>query len=235
MPFYRRRLTYDEVAPIIQKLRLWLRMNCVCVKEYEDGVEAFIVSAEDYTHCREQFNNQLFVAQNGGYCEFVPWFTKDGIGLLTFNEKADGPAQTVSPTHIKLPKLSHLITLTPNDFFKLLLLVATSKVGQPGASMLLNPAAANIDQFEQSPLYPYFTKLRTNYRMNPEYADKKWTPREDVKLVANLEPTPSNQLTAMQYLTARQNNDLLYFPVEAVVDLELPWQQITDDYCLPNS
>ena len=37
----------------------------------------------------------------------------------------------------------------------------------------------------------------------------------------------------MQYLTVLQNDDILYFPIESMVNLELNWEQIDDDYCVP--
>lgn len=236
MAYYRRHLTYDEVAPHIQKLRLWLRQNCPVVKEYEEfGEESFFLDEHTIPQSLELFKRELYVTQNGGYSRFVPWVADGHLGVVILTTKADGPIPTVTPTHIKLPKLSHLICLTPEDFFGLLRILATAKNTQTGNSLMLNPAAAGYDSLETSPLYPYFTKMRVNYRMNPDYTDKKWTTRSDIKYLSDLEPTRDNHLAAMQYLTTAQNKDLLYFPVESVVQLELDWQQITDDYCLPQS
>lgn len=236
MPYYRRHLTYDEISPVIQKFRLWLRNNCPVVTEYqENGTEAFYLDENAAKVSLEDFKWQLYALQNGGYAQFIPYTTDRHIGLILINKTAEGPVQTVSPTHIRLPKLSHLICLTPADFFALFRVLNTAKNTQTGNSLMLNTAKAGIGSIEQSPLYPFFTKMRVNYRMNVDYADRKWTDRDHIKFLAELEPSRDNQLSAMQLLTSTQNNDILYFPVETVVQLELDWDQITDDYCIPPS
>ena len=144
-----------------------------------------------------------------------------------------GPISTVTPSHIRLPKLSHLITLVPDDFFLLMKLLATAKNTQTGDSLSLNLGSCGIQSLEFTPLDPFFTKLRVNYRMNPEYCDRKWTPRDAIKFLSKLEPTTENQLAAMQYLTVLQNEDILYFPLESMVNLELEWDQVDDNYCIP--
>lgn len=171
--------------------------------------------------------------QGANFAQFIPWETDASVGIIYINEKADGQMQTISPSHVRLPKLSHLICLTPEDFFGLLRILDTAKNTQQGNSLALNPAAAGYSSIDNSSLYPYFTKMRVNYRMNTDYCDRKWTRREDIHFLAPLQPTRDNQLSAMQYITAQQNNDLLYFPVESVVNLELDWPQATDEYCIP--
>lgn len=234
MPYYRRHLTYDEISPIIQKFRLWLRTNCPVVTEYqEDGKEAFLLDEKQARTTLDEFKHQLYLMQGGGFAQFIPYTVDRHVGLILINETADGPVQTISPSHVRLPKLSHLICLTPADFFALFRVLNTAKNTQTGNSLMLNPAKAGVVSIEQSPLYPFFTKMRVNYRMNPDYADRKWTDRDYIKFIAELEPSRDNQLSAMQLLTASQNSDLLYFPVETVVQLELDWEQVTDDYCVP--
>lgn len=236
MPYYRRHLTYDEIAPHLQKFRLWLRANCPVVDEYEEfGSEAFYYDENTLRQSLEEFKQQLYVMQRAGFATFTPWVVGSTVGIIRINEKADGQMPTISPSHIRMPKLSHLICLTPEDYFSLMRLIDTAKNVQAGNALTLNPAAAGLDSIDASSLYPFFTKMRVNYRMNPDYCDKKWTRREDIHFLAGLEPTRDNQLSAMQYVTAHQNGDLLYFPVETVVNLELDWQQITDEYCLPQT
>ena len=235
MAFYRHRLTYDEIAPYIQKLRIWLRTNCPVAKEYQEfGDEAFFMDEHTIPTSLDEFKNLLYVTQNAGFTKFVPWVADGHLGTMIICENADGPMPTITPTHVKLPKLSHLICMTPEDFFGLMKVITTAKNTQTGNSLTLNPIAAGYNSLERSVLYQFFTKMRTNYRMNPDYCDRKWTSRDDIKFLAALEPTRDNQLSAMQYLTTSQNKDLLYFPVETVVNLELDWQQIADDYCQPN-
>lgn len=234
MPYYRRKVSYDEVAPYLQKFRIWLRTNCPVVKEYKEfGDEAFFFDEPTLRTALDQFKQQLYVLQAAGFASFSPWLAGRNVGLIQINEKADGVMPTVSPSHIRLPKLSHLITLTPDDYFLMLRLIDTAKNTQTGNALTLNPISCGCQSIDQSALYPYFSKLRTNYRINVDYCDKKWTRREDIAFLANLQPTRDNQLSAMQFITAHQNNDLLYFPVETVVNLELDWQQVTDEYCMP--
>lgn len=178
----------------------------------------------------ERYWSNLSIA---GYVDVVP-YDDDHIQLY-ITEKAVGPVHTISPTHVRLPKLSYLITLCPEDFFALLRLIATAKNTQSKDSLSLNPPAAGVPDLNSSALEPFFMLLRTNYRMNADYCDRKWTDREAIKYLAELEPTRDNQLCAMQYLTALQNPDLLYFPIETSIELELDWQQVSDDYCLPNT
>lgn len=235
MPYYRKQLTYDEIAPYAQKMLLWLRQNCPVVKEYEEGCEIFFMDKTKMDAMWSQHQNVFAVMQARGWCEFVPWTTDRSIGIVIFFPDSEGPKPTITPTHVRLPKLSHLITLTPEDFFALFKLISTAKNTQTGNSLMLNTAAAGVENLATSPLFPFFTKLRVNYRMNETYADAKWTSRDDIKFLAGLEQTRDNQFSAMQFLTARQNKDLMYFPMETVIDLELDWPQVTDDYCLPQN
>lgn len=146
---------------------------------------------------------------------------------------AEGKIQTVTRTHVRLPKLSHLITLCPKDFFLLLSLIATAKNTQTGDSLALNPATCGISDINNTGVGQFFTKMRVNYRINDEYCDRKWTPRDAIAFLSKLEPTQENHLAAMQYLTVLQNSDILYFPLESMINLELNWEQVDDDYCIP--
>ena len=232
MPFYRKKITYDELAPFVQKFRDFLRQNCSLVKEADDyAQEVFFVDKSQSEYIRSTFEKSWNALACAGFLEATP-FDYNHI-MVYFYEKADGPIQTVTPSHVRLPKLSYLITLTPEDFFTLLKLVATAKNTQSKDSLALNPPAAGIQSLAKSTLSPFFTLLRTNYRFNIEYCDRKWTPRDAIKFLSTLEPTRDNQLSAMQYLTALQNPDLLYFPIETSIELELDWQQVSDDYCVP--
>lgn len=235
MPYYKRRLTYDDISPYVQKFRLWLRKNCPVIKDYDEfGQEAFLLNEDEFRISLDEFKQQLYILQNAGFCQFIPFTANRRAGMIIINEKADGPIASISPTHIRLPKLSHLITLIPSDYFGLMKILAESITTNDGKSIAINPMVAGYESLENSALYPFFTKVRVNYRMNTDYTDKKWTRRSDIAFIAGLEVTRDNQLSAMQYLTAIQNiDDLLYFPAETVVQLELDWQQVTDDYCIP--
>lgn len=167
----------------------------------------------------------------GDFMDVLP-LGNEGFYLYS-TRGAEGKIQTVTRTHVRLPKLSHLITLCPRDFFLLLNLIATAKNTQTGDSLALNPAACGVTDINNTAVGQFFTKMRVNYRINDDYCDRKWTPRDAISFLAKLEPTQENHLAAMQYLTVLQNDDILYFPIESMVNLELSWEQIDDDYCVP--
>lgn len=236
MAFYRRRTTYADYAPHIQEVRQTLRQRFPVEPEADPALgEAFLVDFPNHIAPASDTKlvNTIFNLTNAGYIKQAP-FGKDGWPMILYiTEKADGPKPTVSRFHIRLPKLSYLITLVPEDFFLLFRIIANAKVTSTNDSLTLNFPAAGVDDLSGSPLQPFFMPLITNYRMNQEFCDKKWTSYEVIKFIAAIEPTRDNQLSAMQYLTAMQNPDLLYFPVETSVELELDWEQTTDDYCVP--
>lgn len=230
MAFYRNRYSYEDAAPIIQKFKEFLGLNAKAVINEEDPDRIwYFYNAAKAGH-REIFSKYSTYLQAGGFVKMAP--CEDGIFII-LSEKAEGATPTVSSSHVRLPKLSHLITLIPEDFFAVLRLIATAKNTQTKDSLALNPPAAGIQNLPTSTISQFFTLMRTNYRINADYADRKWTDREQIKRISTLEPTQLNQLYAMQYLTALQNPDLLYFPLETRVELELEWEQINDDYCVP--
>ena len=198
-----------------------------------EGGETFLIDIKNLPQIYNyDFMGTVLNLERTGYITRTPW-ANDGSFCITLNEKADGPIPTISPSHIRLPKLSYLITFTPEDFFSLFRLLASARNTPSKDSLALNPPAAGIDSLQCSPLDPFFLLMRTNYKMNPEYCDRKWTSRDAIKFVSQLEPTRDNQLSAMQYLTALQNPDILYFPIETSIELQLDWEQVNEDYCLP--
>ncbi len=154
--------------------------------------------------------------------------------LVYFPEDESVPKPTISKSHVRLPKLSFLVTLIPEDFFAILKIVAEAKTMSP-TTIAINPMVAGIHDLERSPIGVFFSLVRTNYRMNADYADRKWTAFSDIKAVADLNPTPENQLYAIQYLTALQNDDIQYFPTESMINLDigLDWPQMDNDYVVP--
>lgn len=232
--YYRKRLTFSEISPYIQEFLQFLRANCPVIKpgSEDDYEEAFLFDIKRANQARayEKYYS-LLVA--GGYMMAAPITTDESVMILYFNSTAYGTPPTVSASHVRMPKLSCLITLTPEDFFTCFKLVATAKLTSTKDALQLNPAANGIQSLSTHILAPYFTLLKTNYRINPTYAGNKWMPYEDIRFIASLEPNRDNQLSAMQYITARQNEDLLYFPTETAINLELEWPQITDEYVTP--
>lgn len=233
MAYYRRHMTYNEIAPYVQRLRVWLRTNCAVCREYEEyGDEAFFFDEKQLHTMGQDYRHWLYVLESANMAQYIPYIADRSIGCIVINERADGEKPTVSKTHIRLPSIRHLATLTPEDFFNFLKIIAGAQMTQT-ASLTINPTAVGIDSIDESSLFPFFQKVRTNYRINVDFADKRWTSFEDVKFLAALEPTRDNQFSAIQYLLVRREKDVLYFPAETVVQLELDWQQVTDEYCIP--
>lgn len=230
--FYKSRYSYEDAAPHIQKLREFLALNTKRLINEDDPDREWYHYGPDNVKVehRAVFNKLFALVEAGGFVKRIP--CEDGIIILV-SESADGKMPTVTDSHVRLPKLSHLITLTPDDFFAIFRLISTAKKTQTPDALNLNFPAAGLQSLAKSSLSQFFTLMRTNYRINPDYADRKWTERKSLNFIANLEPTRDNQLSAMQYLTALQNKDLLYFPIETAIELELDWQQVSDDYCVP--
>lgn len=236
MAFYKNR--YDKVAaaPLIAKMKTFFQQKCKrLVDEDNPEREWYFYSyeqAED-AEVRHFVNNTSMFLQAGGFLKAIPDDDAGGIYMI-FTESGSGTTPTSSPSHVRLPKLSHLITLVPDDFFTLIRIITTSKVPSSTPDALtLNLPAAGLNQLKGTAFDQFFVQLRTNFRINPEYADKKWTKRATLDTIVDLEPTRENHLVAMQYLTAMQNDDLLYFPTEARIDLELDWPEVDDNYCIP--
>lgn len=236
MPFYRKRVTYDEIAPVMQKYREYLRANAVTLREQTTNeMEAFLVTPSLFQEIiKGPHSNVHALMITAKYMVVIPYDNTIGYAFY-LSETAEGSTPTVAPDYFRLPKLSYLITLTPHDFFTFLKLVATSKRTSSGDAMSLNFPAAGIRDLFHTSLGQFFVKLRTNYRLNPDYADRKWTAKSDVIAIADLPPDRDAQLMAMQYLTATQNIDLMYFPLETALDLDLDWEQMNNDYAIPPS
>lgn len=230
--FYTRRYSLVEAAPLIQKMRTHLaRAATRLINEEDSDTEIYCVTKDWTLSDRLMYNEYARFLIAGGFLKESP--TIDGR-FIFFTPQANGRTPTVSPSHVRLPKLSHLISLVPEDFFSLIRVVQTSKpTPGTGTALIVNLSAAKIESLQSGAIAPFFTILRTNYVINQEYADMKWTPKKALNLIVNLEPTNENQLYAMQYLTAIQNEDILYFPIDAALELELNWMQINDSYCVP--
>lgn len=234
MPFYRKKAAFHTIENSAEPLLLFLRQNCAVIKE-DDGTtplfdvrEAFYADAEAMDKISTLYKNIYGMMRLGEFMEVAP-LNYDWTEVMIFVLKDKGSFMpTISRTHIRLPKLSHLITLTPEDFFIVFRFLAVGMTG-PYSNSLAIPADITLPPA----ITPFFVTNDKMWRTNPEFADRKWTWRGDIEFVSSLEPTELNQLYAMQYLTAKQNEDLLYFPVESAVQLELDWDQISEDYVTP--
>lgn len=234
MAIYKRKSDFHTLGNVCEPFLMFLRKNCEVIKE--DGTtpvwdikEAFIVGPEEMKLIDERYSNLRQALQLSPFMEIAPLSEDWEYLMLYVNDDPSGFKPTVSPTHVRLPKLSHLITLTPDDFFAVFRIIATGKKVSIGNSFSLPGDIAMPPTVAQ-----FFVTNDRTYRTNPDYADRKWTTKADIEFLATLEPTPYNQLCAMQYLTAKQNSgDLLYFPLDSAIQLELEWSQINEDYVIP--
>lgn len=237
MGFYRRVVSYEDVQPHIKEFSEFLRKYGKLLNNpKQDGYESFLFADEHGWNIFKEFKYQYELLRQTGYIQAAPIAPKQYILIMQPNKGMYEP--TVSPTYVRLPKLSYLITLTYEDFFLLMQLIANSKVTQTTKDSFSLPLSdfGIAQTFEDLVIGNFFTKLKVNYRMNLDYTDKKWTSFETIKRIADLEPTFENHLVGMQYLTARQNDDLFYFPTETAIELEITdWPQVTDDYVIPEN
>lgn len=234
MAFYRKLITYEDVEPHLKRVKKFLRENGELVNfPNEDGYELFVFDEKPGNLAFDKFSTEMMLLMGGRFIQLIPLEPKRY--MISVSDMRAGYEQTISPTFIRLPKLSHLISLVPEDFFKLMRLIGDSKISQTKNSIqldLIKEGLAGV--LEESNIGHFFQLVRSNYRINTEYADKKWTSFEDIRMLAKLEPTRENHFSAMQYLTVRQNQDVMYFPIDSAVDLELSdWQQISEDYVIP--
>ncbi len=228
-------MSQADMRPLMEKLRQWMRLNCAVVNELsEEDIEVFFMTHEEHDQMlRAGFRNIYNFLLMEEYIDIAPMTDKLKDGKLVYwRRKTDGMMATITTTHIRLPKLSHLITLVPHDFFRLIGLVVTAKNAADGTALNLDPMQFEIESFESSFIGQYFIKLKTNYRMNPEYADRKWTRREVLNEIHGLEPNIENHLISMQLLTVLQNDDLFYFPVEAAINFSFSCDQLNEEYCV---
>ncbi len=237
MSFYTKRASYADYRTRLTGLRTYLRTHGKVINIDDPNItgEVYLFDS-DAEEAIELFYKQYGVLRYTDMVYIMPFYgTPDNPGfLIYFPEDDTVPKPTVSKSHIRLPKLSFLVTLIPDDFFAILKIIAEARPASP-TTLTIDPMVANIHDLGRSSIGVFFTLLKTNYRMNADYADRKWTAFADIKAVADLEPTRDNQLSAIQYLTALQNDDLVYFPVESMINLDigLDWPQISDDYAVP--
>ena len=236
MAFYKKRADFHTIENTCEPLLLFLRQNCYMIKE-EDGTaslwgvrEAFYADKSAMDKITTLYKNINGLMRLGHFIEVAPLNYQWTEVMIFVLEDKETFLPTVSKSHVRLPKLSHLITLTPEDFFAVFKYIAAGQNVAFGNSFKVSSEIAL-----SGAIAPFFVTNDKTWRTNPEYADRKWTTKEDIAFIADLEPTELNQLYAMQYLTARQNPDIMYFPVEAAVGLELDWDQVSDDYVVPES
>lgn len=236
MSFYRKRANYQTIEQQCEPILNYMRANCYVIKTDEtppdSGIrEAFILNQEQMQDIDSKFKNLRYILRLGDFMEVAPLNNQWSELVCYVLEGKKTFTATASRTHVRLPKLSHLITLSPDDFFCLFKAIAASTNVSYGNTFSIPgdvPISPVVAQF-------FTTESGKSWRPSEEYADKKWTTKEDIAFIAALDPTRDNQFAAMQYLTVRQNSDILYFPLESAIALELEWDAVNDDYVIPDN
>lgn len=233
MPFYKKRADFHTIENTCEPFLLFLRQNCEVLKiddgDMLNGVkEAFFCRPEELKMIERQYKSLYEVMRYADYIAMQPVDLLRTAYIVYILEDKKAFTPTISKIAYRLPKLSHLITLTPEDFFAVFQILEKCRPVAVGSALIM-PA----DTYIPSAIAPFFITNDKSWKINPDFADSKWTNIDDVLFIAQLDVTERNQLYAMQYLTARQNSDLLYFPVESAVALELEWDQVNEDYVIP--
>jgi len=234
---YRHPLKPKNVEPAIHMIRLYLQQNAYPIpyltrEDLEEFTDAWLVplDLEEEIQRNIPLSRATWVSKASGLLVSFPWGAEPLTFVYAFRKNMENPSSTVTPDFIRLPKLSHLITLTPEDFFTFLSIIATASLSSNKTALTLK---TTID-INTSIFSPFFKKMITNYRISPEYADKKWTPFKAVNFLAALSPTIENQLNAMQFLSAIQNDDLMCFPISAAINLQLDQiEELDESYAIP--
>lgn len=233
MAFYRKQANYHAIEDVCGNIIYFFRNNLPVVKPEESGIEddvkeAFLVTRKELRIIEDKYSNLWNLMHYSDTIDAMPLDDSYENFIIYIREDKNIKKQTMTRSHIRLPKLGYLITLTPQDFFNVFKILMNSTTTAYGTSVVLNDPTLLTPAITQ-----YFITNDAAIRTNPEYTDRKWTCKEDIALIANLPATPLNQLYAIQYLNARNNLDLLYFPVDTAVQLELDWDQLTESYVAP--
>jgi len=221
--------TYLEMATTINKFKDFLKIHAITLP-YPEAPEKF---AYFYPVRENAERDKVYFRYHAALhvLRFIQVVPLDEGPVIIFTPDAEAPQHTITSTHMRLPKLSHLITLIPRDFFTLFRILSTAK-NAPGNALALNLGGAGVSEIPHA-INSFFKPLYVNHRINDEYCNNKWTERRVIKQIAALHPTQETHLSSMQYLTAHQNEDLDLFPVEAQYDFDLEWDQYDDDYVIP--
>lgn len=226
---------FHTVQYVGADLLRYLRANCTTLKpddsEIRFGVkEAFLANDQHVTTINDKYHNVFASMRIGGFLDIAPIDPYGENVIIYLLENRDKNFPTSSKTHFRLPQLQYLLTLTPEDFFLFLQLLSTTNTIPSGTSFFLNTSNEIT-----AALTPFFMTNDKTWRLNPEFADRRWTSKDDVEFLAALDPTTSNQLYALQYLASRTDSTIFQFPIDTSIELELEWQQISPFYVAPDN
>lgn len=229
--YYYNRFNAEQAKQFIVRFRAFLqkRAKRIVNSEMPEELEWYFYPTNNDPNLLKELQDYLVYLKAAGFVKFTP---TDGGYFIVIDPKSNGRVPTVSLTHLRLPKTEHLAILTPKDFFAFINLITTSKITS-SCTLSLNFAAAEISNFPTHPIFPYFMLLRHNYTFNPDYASQNWTRKKELDRLEGLAESRENQLIALQYILGITDKNILYFPTETMLDLELDWPELTDVYCVP--
>lgn len=185
--------------------------------------EAFLVTNHHIQAITNRFPAAWNAMRLGSYLDLLP--LDETCGIVMVHDK-DIERPTSTRTHMRLPRIEHLLNLTPEDFFLFMQVLANCRFTSYGTTFFLE-----LQNIEDRPFMQYFIDNGKTFRISSLYASDKWIPFSDIQFIAGLQPTLEGQFAALQYLAARQCEDVLQIPAETVINLELEWPPMTDDYC----
>lgn len=231
--FNRYNYTYTQAQPQLAEMERYLAAYAEkvpeCDNSYKEDCNIFIMGNRDYGTMQKKLAKNMQVLIYSGWVQEIPWSSTETAVIIPKQGAADGSTLTLSKSHVRLPQLSYLITLTPLDFFEFFSLLANQ-----GTLLHFELAEDEIPPLFQT----WFSRYYKGQRINSSIADRRWVPRYVIDTLAALDPTLENQLAAMQYITVMRDTSLVTIPSSTVIALELDWEQVkkddgTDsDYCI---
>ena len=260
MAFWAQKASAAEVQKYVEPFKKWLSQHAKFVRkgdENDDWTYLFIMKAADWDWClsspyvlysdwtfseddkkKHQLMKMRHFLTSAGY---VQWMYIDSpnnteVAIFWTDKKDKITLPTIMRGAIRPPKLSYLITLTPDDFFMIIRILYFSQIVS-GDKLKLDLKSVGLDEDilneeddgRAAIINRFFRKLRTNYTIVPEAAMKQWIDKNDLENIVDLEPTVENQLYAMQYITAVTQDDVYFFPTDSAIELAMDWPQAWDE------
>lgn len=235
--------TYQQAQPVLAEVERYLSAYAEKVPEcdnpYYDRYNIYIFENRKTFAMKKEIGYQMKPLFYAGWMEETPW-DKFHTALFVHKQATNDGTLTLSKTHVRLPQLSYLITLSARDFFAFFQTIANQK-------SLLHFELTEDEIPEQ--FQTWFSKYYKGQRINSKIADRKWVPRYVIDTIAEMLPGEIKteedeeaallqQLAAMQYITVMRDTSLVTVPTSTCIALELEWKQIVDangndtEYCV---
>ena len=260
MAFWAQKASAAEIQKFVEPFKKWLSQHAKVVRrgtEDDDWSYMFIMTAEDWDWCLSSpqviFPDRMLSGEEkeksrimrmrhfmteAGYVRwmYVDYPDNTEVAVFWADKKDKITLPTIMRGAIRPPKLSYLITLTPEDFFMIIRILYFSQIIN-GDKLKLDLKSVGLDEDmlnedednRAAIINRFFKKLRTNYTIVPEAAMKQWIDKNDLENIVDLEPTVENQLYAMQYITAVTQDDVYFFPTDSAIELAMDWPQAWDE------